>query len=300
MLRRTSAHLIFNPGSGDTNSSAQQLADIVATCQAMRVETSVREVQPGVDVALDAKTAAHRGARYVIASGGDNTIDAVASGLVGTRTTLVIVPTGTRNNVARALNIPLDVAEATRLLREGERTRVDMGRVRTAAGDTFFLELVAVGLGAALFPDLDEAQKGNIGKVGDLLATLISHPASTFKLNLDRGKQKLRLQALTMAVLNMPFLGANFQLADDVDCRDGLLDVFMYADLGKLDLLTHAVQVARGYADDPRVKHFRVKQLTVETDPPLSLMVDGETFEAQQVEIRRLSRALRVMAPKTV
>ena len=103
-----------------------------------------------------------------------------------------------------------------------------------------------------------------------------------------------------MAVLNMPYLGANFQLADNVNYQDGLLDAFVYADLGKLDLITHAVQLAQGFTDDPRVRHLRLKRIDVETEPPLPVMVDGEIFEAQQLEIRRVPRALRVMVPKII
>ncbi len=48
--------------------------------------------------------AAH--AELVIAAGGDGTIHAVASGLIGTQSTMGIIPTGTMNNLAHSLNIP--------------------------------------------------------------------------------------------------------------------------------------------------------------------------------------------------
>jgi YegS/Rv2252/BmrU family lipid kinase len=299
-MKEKRAHIIFNPSAGDTEQSQLQLAQIVEICRSLRLVTSTTLVGPGIDIADNANLAAHRGAHYIVASGGDNTIDMVARGLIGTRAKLVIVPTGTRNNIAHSLNIPLELEPATRLIREGTSVRVDMGRVRSSDREVYFLELVSIGLTAAMFPALDEAQKGNLSRLGDLLGTFITHPASLFTLNLDRGRQKLQVQALTMAVLNMPYLGANFQLADDVDFHDGLLDMFLYADLGKLDLLTHAVQVARGFADDPRVRHLRIKRVDVTTEPPLPVMVDGEIFEAKRLEIRRMPRALRVMVPKTI
>lgn len=294
------ATLFFNPNSGNTQESDSQLELIETTLRDARVTANVVKVEPGLDVAVAAQQAAHRGAKYIVASGGDNTIDMVARGLVGTRARLVVVPTGTRNNIAHSLNIPIDIQAATRLIVDGERARVDMGRVRVDGREIFFLELVTVGLAAAMFPAMDEAQKGNLARIGDLLGTLITHPASTFRLNLDRGRQKLEVQALTMAVLNMPFLGANFQLAPSVDSRDGLLDVFVYADLGKLDLLTHAVQVSQGVPEDPRVKHLRVKHLVVETNPPLPIMIDGEVLENSRMEIHHADGALRVMVPKLV
>jgi diacylglycerol kinase (ATP) len=299
MPKRT-ATVLYNAKSGDTTNTATELDLIGTTLRELNVTAQVIKIEPGLDIPTVTQQAARGGAQYVIAVGGDNTIDAAARGLIGTHSRLVIVPTGTRNNIAHSLNIPTDIHEAMRLIADGERIKVDMGWVRAGGREIFFLELVAVGLAAAMFPALDETQKGNLAKLGDLLGTFITHPASNFRLNLDRGRQKLEVQALTLAVMNMPFLGANFQLAPNVDSRDGLLDVFVYADFGKLDMLTYAAQVAQGFTDDPRVKHLRIKSLVVETDPPLPIMVDGEMLESGRLDIRRSPRALRVMVPKTV
>lgn len=292
------AQVIFNPGSGDAAESDAQLDLTVSTLRDLKLQTKVQRVDPDMSIPEFARAAAQGGAHFIVAGGGDNTIDLVARGLVGTRTRLVIVPTGTRNNIARALNIPLDVAEATRLIATGKRVYADMGRVLIETREIYFLELVTVGLGAAMFPAMDDAQHGNLARVGDLLATFITNPASNFRLNLDHGRQRLNVEAQTMVVLNMPFLGANFQIGSSVDWRDGLLDVFVYADLGKLDLLTHAVQVAQGFTDDPRVRHLRVKHLEIQTDPALPVMIDGEILESQLLKIHRAPRALRVMVPQ--
>lgn len=298
-MPRHTATILFNPTSGDAQQSAAQLELIESTLREIKVMANTVKIVPDLDVPSLAQQAARGGAQFVVAVGGDNTVDMVARGLIGSRAKLVVIPTGTRNNIAHALNIPLDIAAATRLLSEGERAKIDMGRVRAAGRETFFLELVAVGLGAAVFPSLDEAQKGNLASIGDLLGTFLSQSASKFRLNLDRGRQKLDVEALTILVMNMPFLGANFQLGSSVDSRDGLLDVFVYADIGKLELLTHAVQVSQGTTDDPRARHLRIKNLVVETDPPLPVMIDGEILESGRIEIRCYGGALRVMVPKT-
>jgi diacylglycerol kinase (ATP) len=294
------AQVIFNPSSGDAAQSDAQLEMIVSTLRELRIKANVQRVNPDISISEFTRAAAKGGARFVVASGGDNTIDLVARGLVGTQARLVVVPTGTRNNIARALNIPLDVAEATRLVATGERVYADMGRVVIDTRETYFLELVTIGLGAAMFPAMDDAQHGNLARLGDLLATFITNPPSNFRLNLDRGRQRLNVEAHTMVVLNMPYLGANFQIASSVDWRDGLLDVFVYADLGKLDLLTHAVQVAQGFTDDPRVRHLRVQHLEIQTDPALPVMIDGQVLEAQQIQIHRAPHVLRVMVPKQI
>jgi len=286
--KKALAKVIFNPSSGDPAQSDEELNTVLATLSALQFQPEVYRVRPNGHIPFVASRAAQRGVPYVLACGGDNTVDLVARGLVGTRSTLVVIPTGTRNNIAHSLNVPLDPAEATRLITTGQRTQVDMGRVHLVGRETYFLELATIGLGAAVFPAMDEAQKGNLGKIGDLLATFISHPPATFHLNLDHGKQKISLEALTLLVLNMPYLGANYQIASDVDFRDRLLDVFLYADLGKLDLLSYALQVAQGFTDDPRVKHVRVKHIEIETEPPMPIMLDGQVLSPNVLRRRSL------------
>ncbi len=294
------ARVIFNPGSGDAAQSNAELEHIVETLRALGVTAKITRLKPENRIHHIAARAAKRGIPFVVACGGDNTIDLAARGIAGSNTTLVIVPTGTRNNVARALNLPQDVVSATYLIKTGQRARVDVGRVQVAKRETIFLELMTIGLAAAMFPAMDAAQKGDLARLGDLLGTFIAHTPSTFHLNLDAGKQTISVEALVLLVLNMPYLGANFQIASSVDFTDGLLDVFLYADLGKLDLLTYAIQLTQGFTDDPRVRHLRVKSIQVHTDPPMPVMLDGNVFSEKllrrgALELSTAPLALNVM-----
>jgi diacylglycerol kinase family enzyme len=301
--RARQALVIFNASAGNALESAAQLEQVLDALNDVSITPELYRVQPGSRIPVVAAHAARRGVPYVVACGGDNTIDQVARSLSGTGSTLVIVPTGTRNNIARGLEIPTEIPAAVQLIRTGERRRVDMGRVKLVGRQAVFFELATIGLGAALFEAADDVQHGNLARLGDLLGTFVTHPVSTFSLNLDRGRQKLQVDAYLLLVMNLPYLGANYQLGNQVDFADGLLDVFLYANLGKLDLLTYALQVAQGFTDDPRVRHVRVKQLQVETDPPMPVMLDGQVLSNRVLRGRTLTfsglpRALNVMAPR--
>lgn len=296
------AKVIFNPSSGDAAQSDEQLEQIRTTLHDLGLKTDVTRVRPHSHIHRVAARAAKRGTPFVVACGGDNTIDLAARGIVGTETALVIVPTGTRNNIALALNLPEDVASAAQLVKTGQRSQVDVGRAQIVGRHVIFLELITIGLSAAMFPGMDEAQKGNLGKIGDLLSTFISHPAVNFDLCLEQGREKISVQALTLVVMNMPYLGANSQIASDVDYRDGLLDVFLYGDLGKLELLSHLIQITQGATDDPRVRHLRVKQIEIKTDAPLPVMLDGnvlsdKVLRGRTLRLECLPRRLNVMIP---
>jgi diacylglycerol kinase family enzyme len=76
-----------------------------------------------------ARKAVSAGTRMIVAGGGDGTINAVASALVGTDTVLGLLPLGTFNHFARDLKIPAGQDDAARVLAEGNVACVDVGEV---------------------------------------------------------------------------------------------------------------------------------------------------------------------------
>lgn len=106
---RPSAVLIVNPNSGRLPDQERERA-IDALSERFRLDTVTTTGRDmGIDVAADAAAA---GAKLVIAFGGDGLVNEVANGLAGTHAVLGIVPGGTMNVFARALDLPLDPIEA--------------------------------------------------------------------------------------------------------------------------------------------------------------------------------------------
>ena len=65
----------------------------------------------------------------VVAAGGDGTLNAVASKLMGTDIPMGILPLGTFNYVARVLNIPLDLLDAAKTISEGQPRSVHVAQL---------------------------------------------------------------------------------------------------------------------------------------------------------------------------
>ena len=98
--------------SGGAASQDPKIGETVAT--ALRdagLEVDVELIDGGA-CSVRCAAIAERGDELVIVGGGDGTISAAASALVGTDTTLGILPLGTLNHFARDLGIPADVGEA--------------------------------------------------------------------------------------------------------------------------------------------------------------------------------------------
>ncbi len=295
------ALVVFNPISGIPTESPAQLVEILTELQAVNIHSEVYLVNPESDLSQVALSAVRRGIRTVVACGGDGTIDSVMGGLVGTRAALGIIPVGTQNNIARTMGIPLgNIRAAVEMLRGGYPVRVDVGFAQSGNSSRYFLETATVGLISALFPVADDIQHGNIARIGDLLATLVSAAPSQMTLNLDAGRKKLVTQGHVALVTNMPMLGMQFHVAPDVSYDDGKLDVVVFSNLNKLDLLGVAVQIVGGVPQDPRIQHFRARNVVIETDPKMPILADGFTLGEGELHVTLRKQALTVMADPRV
>jgi diacylglycerol kinase family enzyme len=230
-----------------------------------------------------------------VVCGGDGTISSVARILAGTRATLGIIPIGTQNNTALSLGIPSNIPDAIAILRTGRQIKVDVGMVTCGNVITPFLEVCSVGLISTLFPSADDIQHGNLARVVDFLATLAASPPAEIHLLMDN-KQEVRNLGHVVLVTNMPYIGFHYQLGSPDSFGDGLLDVLFFAELSKLDLLGYVFQgVGEGKPEDPRIQHYHVRRVDINTSPAMAVMADGTGLGEGPVRIEVRRHALAVM-----
>ena len=114
--------------------------------RAAGAEVSPRVAKSGADLPALAREVAREQPPLVVAAGGDGTINAVASALVGGTTALGVIRCGTLNHLARDLGIPLDQTDAVVATLRGRAREVDVGEVN----GRFFLNNSSLGL----YPDI--------------------------------------------------------------------------------------------------------------------------------------------------
>ena len=289
------AKLIFNPVAGAADKSPIQLMDVINEIQAQNFLPETYLVEPDSDLLPVVQDALEQGIRMFIVCGGDGTIESIAEALVGTDATLGIIPTGTRNNVAISLGIPKDISAAAVLLRTGQRIKMDVGFATCGDFSRLFLEACSVGLLSALFPAADEIQHGNLARIGDFLATLVASPSAEMRLEMD-SHQIINTQGHVVLVSNLPYIGPNFQIAREGSFNDGLLDLLVFPDLSKLDLLSNVAQMAGGRPEDPRIRRYQVQKVEINTNPFMPVMADGFPLGEGPLSISVQQCALEVMA----
>jgi YegS/Rv2252/BmrU family lipid kinase len=296
---RMRAKLIFNPSAGAARTSPIEIVDVIHEMQAWKLVPEAYLVEPGCDLPGVVQDALAQGFRMFVVSGGDGTISAVARSLAGTPATLGIIPIGTQNNTALSLGIPDDIPAAIAILRNGRRIKVDIGMAACGNMNTPFLEVCSVGLISTLFPSADDIQHGNLAQIGNFLATLASSPPAEIHLFLDN-KQEIHDRGHVLLVSNMPYIGFHYQVGSIASFQDGLLDVLFFADLNKLELLGYVLQgVGEGKPEDPRIQHYHVRRVDIDTQPAMPVMADGSPLGEGRVriEVRRHALAVMVSTP---
>ena len=108
MEKKSSILFIMNPISGTDNKSSVP-KHIEETLDKNVFDYSIKETEYSGHAYEIAKAAAKKGFDFVIAVGGDGTVNEVGRALTHTNTAMGIIPCGSGNGLARHLMIPLDI-----------------------------------------------------------------------------------------------------------------------------------------------------------------------------------------------
>lgn len=295
-LRR--ARLIVNPTAGGIDGDAAKISEIVQRLRAHGILAELSLKTSGKAARVLAKEAADAGLDLVIAAGGDGTIEDVALALINHDTDLGILPVGTSNNLARSLGIPLGLEDACTLLGMGVTRLIDVGRVTPEAGDSeLFLETAGVGLTSIIIPAGQALRKRRWSKVSHFVSKVFDVHGDPLALELASGEM-VPVQSQLVTVSNAPLGAINVLLAPEARMDDGLLDVTVYEDMSRAELLAYFLAASHGHpARDPKVRTYRVERVTIRAPQPIAAHADKNALpEARAYTFEAVPKSLRIIA----
>ena len=295
--RSLHAKLIFNPNAGAADESTRIFMEIVKELQAADILIEPYLIEPECDLRKVIQKAIGQGIRLFIACGGDGTVSSVAQELIGTDATLGIIPTGTQNNIAFSLGISKDIPLSVAILGTGRHTKIDVGNCICDNRSTRCLEVCSIGLVSSLFPSSDGILHGDLTRIGDFIATIASATPSEIRILLD-SETEVSISGHVVLISNMPYILRHFQVGSNDSFEDGLIDVLLFADQSKLDLIRQAIKSpGTDFERDPRIQHYRARSITIDTVPPMPIMADGTKIGDGSVKVDIQKRALSVLVP---
>jgi YegS/Rv2252/BmrU family lipid kinase len=293
--------IILNPTAGQE--TASRLRRLLGGAFAARgahfdlVETS------GAGHATElARSAAERGYRAVCAVGGDGTLAEVATGLIGSKVPLAIIPRGTANQVAHNLQIPAELEAAVEVALNGQPTPLDLGRIDGRA----FALVAGAGYDAAVMAAATRPLKERWGfgayVIGAVKEALTAVPVD-FTIIADG--EEIRVRAVSVMLANMGELFAHFlpfglPLAPQTtrSWQDGLLDVVIIAPRNLPEFAAVLWRAARRqFAGDSRLIHLQAKEISIYADPPIAVQIDGDASGVTPVHAHVDRQGIQVMVP---
>ena len=237
---------------------------------------------------------AEQGAARVAVAGGDGTVALAVQALAHTETALGIIPTGTANNFAAALRLPLDLPGALRVMSEGEVIKVDLGKV----GEHYFTESAGVGLFADALSLYGLERNKNLPRALYTFARILtSYRARRLTLYADGELHSER--AVLCEVMNTYRTGAALPLAPEAKLTDGRLEVVVMGDLQLGELWTYYRAVrSQLHRSLPKVHTFSAKEVRIEAGSKLNVHLDEKYLTTTPVTVSVDTAALRVLVER--
>jgi diacylglycerol kinase (ATP) len=288
-----STAIIINPISGGFSAgqarARAELAQAVADRERQPVELFVTEA---VGHARElAAAAVRRGARLVVAWGGDGTINEVASALAFGDVPLGIIPAGSGNGLARELGVDPRPERALVDALGATPRSMDVGDVE----GRLFVNIAGIGVDAFVASRFSLARRrGFLGYINITVRALATYVPTTYRMTSAGGTVTAR--ALLVTIANSAQFGNGARIAPGARVDDGLLDLVVVEERWRMATIAQLPRLFTGTAHRIRgCTTQQIREVTIEADEPMTYHVDGEpVVGGTRVHARVHPRALQI------
>lgn len=270
--------VIINPVAGGARpGTARRRAEHAAAILEQHGETADVSITLRAGHARDlTRAAVARGARLVMAWGGDGTINEIASTLAFGDVPLGIIPAGSGNGLAAELGIDprpeIAIANAVR----ATPSSMDMGEI----GGRLFVNLSGIGLDAHVASQFNLPSNAGRGFAGYLRLgawALISYVPASYTIT--TGEVRRTVRAVLVVVANSVQYGNGAKVAPGARVDDGELDLVVVEERWRFATVCRAPRLFTGsLARAGGCSILRIREATIECSQPMVFHVDGEPF----------------------
>lgn len=243
-----------------------------------------------------AKKAVKEGAEVIIAWGGDGTVQRCVDAVAGKDVALAIIPAGTSNLLATALDIPEAAEDALQVALTGGRRTMDTGSVN---GEHFAV-VAGAGLDALLVADADSELKGRIGRAAYVYSGIKNLAMAAFEVDVHvDGERVFRGACTTVLVANIREAVGGIELSEESRPDDGIVEIGLITAEGPLQLIRTAARALVGNAEDsPYVRTERGASVVIQFGEAVVYELDGgEREPTRMLKVKVHPKSLTVCVP---
>jgi len=237
---------------------------------------------------------------FVVASGGDGTINFVANILLDNQIKMPIgiIPSGTCNDFAKCLGIN-SLKESIRIILEGKTLDCDVGHINNSH---YFLSTFAGGNFVDVSFSTNSDLKKNFGPFAYYLKGL-SEVANikSFDLKVVADERIVEGKFILFLVVNGKQAAGFPNLLNDADFTDGYMDIILVKKCSNINLASIFFKVlSKESMNDKNVIILKTKKCELTSKSPIALTVDGEKSELFPASIEFKHKLLEVFVPQHV
>jgi YegS/Rv2252/BmrU family lipid kinase len=244
-----------------------------------------------------AQQAVEQKADYVIAAGGDGTINETARALTHTGVVFGILPYGSGNGLARDLGISAAVNKAIEVIAADNIVDIDYGKVN---GIPFFCTC-GMGFDAVIGEMATKQQsRGFLMYVKNVLSALWRYDCQNYKIWVS-GEKIFDGRAFILTCANSNQYGNHAYIAPLADLRDGLMNIEILKPLHLIQMPWAALRsFMRSIHRHKRMQEILTTRATIERSGGGFIHIDGNAQEAtRKVDVEIIRHGLRVLSPLT-
>jgi len=288
---------LVNPGAGNGSADA-------AMEQRVRSALADHEVGAIINVSRSAdhlrelvRQGADEGVTRFLAVGGDGTASLVTDALMrlpwDEPPTLGILPAGSGSDFVRTFGFSQKLEEAVRHLTGDESYLVDVGVIQGAWGTRYFLNAADTGILGATVQRAERMSRrwGTLRYKMAFWLELPGFPRGPMTMKTER--QSFEGEAITIVLANGQYFGAGVHIAPRATLVDGLLDVQIFT-VSKARIPFLYRKATRGlHLGDPGVNRYRAEKVSITTETPWPVEIDGDYLGDTPIEVSLLPGAMR-------
>jgi diacylglycerol kinase (ATP) len=304
------AKIIVNPAAG-AGSTSRAWPSIQARLEQSGLAFDFSLTQRKDHATELAKAAVESGYGFVVAVGGDGTIQEVVNGILqtpvskqtaSTDTILGIICTGTGSDLSRSVGISRKIEESCHTLVRRQIRRIDVGFVTYHKNGKetgrYFVNSAGIGFDAAVVEATEKLPKyigGTIPYLLGLIRSFLFYKNKWVSITVD-GKPGEPRRVMSVVVANGRYFGGGMHVAPVAKMDDGLFDIVTIGDFGKVELLRVFPRVYKGsHLTYPKISLTRGTVVTIESPDQYPLQADGEVLGNGPVSFQLIPDAISLI-----
>lgn len=286
---------IYNPNSGD-KSIINKLDLIISIYQKNKFTLELYRLDKNSCID-DAIYNIDKNYHHILVSGGDGTIDILLNSMKKNNKDIPvgILPFGTANDFAKALNLSQDINEAIENIIKSTPKKIDIGKIN----EKYFINVASAGMFTDVSQKINSEFKNYMGKVSYYI-TGIEQALNLKKYNIKVTSDEMVYEGdmYLMLIFNGKTAG-NINLAYKALLDDGYLDVIIFKAMPIPKSIPILIKVLKSEhlenLDENDILYFRTKKLTVDCKEDLISDIDGEKGPDFPLNIRCIEGGMKIL-----